>query len=175
MTNIQIASQIINGLGSLINMVGVNFKKKSHVLIAFTLGNICVATALGLLGAFSGMIIQIIFVTETIINYFYEKKKGKEVKYPMWIIATYIIIPTIVLFIFYSSYWDFLPMLAGIFFPLALVSREFVLRLLNLLSVAVWIPYNFAFGQYVGTISCTIFTLVNLLAIIRLDVLRKTK
>ena len=32
------------------------------------------------------------------------------------------------------SLWDILPLLAGIFFPLALIFKNFVLRLLNLLS-----------------------------------------
>ena len=35
--------------------------------------------------------------------------------------------------------------------------------------------YNFVFGQYVGTLSCAIFTIVNLIAIIRLDVLKDKK
>ena len=96
MTTIQILSQIINGIGSIINMIGINFKKKSKVLLSFIVGNICVATALGMLGAISGMIIQIIFVTETIINYFYERKKGDAIKYPLWLIIAYVIIPTII-------------------------------------------------------------------------------
>lgn len=63
-------------------------------------------------------------------------------------------------------------MAAGILFPLALISKELALRLLNLLSVALWIPYNFVFGQYVGAISCIIFTIVNFIAIVRLDIFK---
>lgn len=100
MSTMQIAAQMVNGVGTIFNMAGINFKKKSNVLIAFTLGNTCVATALGMLGAVSGMITQIIFVIETIINYFYEKKKGANVKYPIWMIVIYVLVPTIIVAMF---------------------------------------------------------------------------
>lgn len=175
MTNLQVVSQIINAIGSIINMTGINFKEKNKILISFILGNICIAIALGMLNAVSGMIIQTIFVIETIINYFYEKNKGEDVKYPMWMILLYVIVPTVILLLFYSSNWDLLPMMSGILFPLAMISKELSLRVLNLLSVLFWIPYNFVFGQYVGAISCSITSIVNLIAIIRLDVLKNKK
>ena len=167
---VKIISQIINGIGTGLNIIGINTKEKNKTLIFFALGNSCVATALGLLGAYSGMIIQILFVIQTIINYFWEKKYNK---YPFWLVFVYILIPSIILLINYQIVWDIFPLLAGIFFPLALISQKFALRLLNLLSVVVWIPYNLHFGQYVGAISCVIFTLTNIIAIIRFDILKK--
>ncbi len=148
------------------NIIGINIKKKQYTLIFFALGNTCVAIALGLLHAYAGMIIQIIFVIQSIINYFWEKKRNK---YPLWLILLYIVIPCTILIINYESYWDIFPLVAAVLFPLAQVSKEFTLRLLNLFSVAVWIPYNLNFGQYVGTISCSIFTILNFVAIYRFD------
>ena len=170
MTITQLAAQIINGFGTFSNIIGINMKDKSKTLLLFTLGNTCVAIALGLLNAMTGMAVQIIFVTETIINYFWEKKNNK---YPIWLIILYILIPCLILTFTFNSLWDILPILAGIFFPLAVISKKFALRMLNLLSVVVWIPYNFYFGQYVGTISCTIFTITNIAAIVRFDILKK--
>lgn len=171
MTMIEIISNIINGIGSTINMVGINIKDKRKFLLFFIFGNLFVATALGLLNAKIGMFVQLIFVIETIINYFFEKKHDR---YPIWMIILYILIPCIMLIITFSSMWDFLPIIASILFPLALLSKNFKLRLLNLFSVMVWIPYNFHFGQYVGAISCLIFTIINIIAIFRLDI-RKEK
>ena len=114
--------------------------------------------------------LQILFVFQAITNYFWEKKHNK---YPLWLVFIYIFIPSIILLINYQRIWDIFPLLAGIFFPLALISQKFVLRLFNLISVVVWIPYNLYFGQYVGAISCVIFTLTNIIAIIRFDVLKK--
>ena len=165
-----ILSQIINGIGTCLNIIGINIKDKNKTLILFALGNSCVATALGLLGAYAGMTIQIIFVIQTIINFFWEKKNNK---YPLWLVFIYILVPTIILTINYQTMWDILPLLAGILFPLALISQKFFLRFLNLLSVVVWIPYNINFGQYVGAVSCTIFTIINIIAIIRFDVLKE--
>ena len=162
-----ILSQIINGVGTLLNIIGINIKKKQYTLIFFALGNTCVATALGLLHAYAGMTIQIIFVIQSIINYFWEKKNDK---YPLWLILLYIIIPCAILVINYGSYWDLFPLFAAISFPLAQISKEFTLRFLNLMSVVVWIPYNLNFGQYVGAISCSIFTILNLVAIYRFDI-----
>ena len=168
----QIIAQIINGLGTISNMIAVNNEKKSKTLIFFIIGNGCIAIASGLLGATTGMIIQTIFVIETIINYFWEKKHSI---YPLWLIIIYILIPNIILSFTFESMWDILPILGGIFFPLGVVSKNFALRLFNLLNIMVWIPYNFHFGQYVGTIGCLIFTIANLIAIIKFDILKRKK
>ena len=169
MSGIGIISQVVNCIGSAINMIGINIKDKRKVLLFFMFGNLCVAISLGLLSAKAGMYVQLIFVVESIINYFWEKKFEK---YPIWLILLYVIIPCTILAFTYESMWDFLAITASILFPLALLSKNFKLRLLNLLSVVVWIPYNFHFGQYVGALSCLIFTIINIIAIIRLDILK---
>lgn len=170
MSIIAIISQVINGFGTLVNSFGIVSKDKRKTLLFFIAGNILCAVATGLLGAVAGTIILVVFVIETIINYFWEKKSDK---YPIWLIALYIIIPCTVLIITATSAWDILPIAAGILFPLALVSKGFWLRMLNLAAVMVWIPYNFHFGQYVGAISCIIFSLINVTAIIKYDIVKK--
>jgi len=170
MSPIQIVSQVINAFGTLLNAIGINLKNKSKTLLFFISGNICVALALGLLHATAGMIVQIIFVIESIINFFLDKK---DFKYPIWLIVLYVFIPCCILAITFSSLWDILPLLAAIFFPLALIFKDFTLRLLNLLSVIVWIPYLVHFGQYAGAIGCTIFTIINIISIIRFDIIKK--
>ena len=170
MNSIQIISQVINPIGTLLNAIGINLNNKSKTLLFFAAGNICVALSLGLLHAYAGMIVQIIFVTESLINYFWEKNYSK---YPIWLIFLYVLIPCCVLTITFSSLWDILPLLAGIFFPLALIFKNFALRLLNLLSVIVWIPYLIHFGQYAGAFGCTIFTITNIISIIRFDIIKK--
>ena len=170
MNNIQIISQVINGLGVIINMIGISLKVKNKTLLFFIVGNTCGAIALGLLNATAGMLVQIIFVIETIINYFLEKKNYK---FPLWLVFPYILIPCCILGITFSSYWDFLPILAGILFPLAIISKNFTLRFLNLIAVSSWIPYCLHFGQYVGAIGSTILAIMNIVSIIRFDVLKK--
>lgn len=170
--NFKLLSQIINGIGSILNIIGINIKDKRKVLIFFTFGNACVATALGLLGAKVGMIVQIIFVVETIINYFWEKDHDK---YPLWLMIVYVIAPCIALAITYQSLWDVLPIMGSILFPIALLSKNFVLRFLNFLSAIVWIPYNIHFGQYVGTVSCALLAFMTLVAIVRLDIIEKRR
>lgn len=172
MTITEIIAQIANFIGTILNMTGINMKDKRKVLLFFVFGDIFVAISLGLLNAQIGMLAQIIFVIEAIINYFYEKKHNM---YPIWLVILYVIIPCAVLAFSFETMWDLLPLAGAIFFPLALVSHDFKLRMINLLSVIVWIPYNYHFGQYVGTIGCIIFTLMNLMAIIRLDIYKNTK
>ena len=167
----EVIAQIVNLFGTASNMIGINIKNKRKVLLFFTFGNLLVAISLLLLRAFVGMYVQLIFVLETIINYFWEQKHQK---YPFWLVLMYIFIPSLIFIFTFSSIWDILPILASIFFPLAMVCHDLKLRLLNLLSVVVWIPYNFYFGQYVGSISCLVFTIINLLAIYRYDI-KKTK
>ena len=163
-------SNIINCVGSTLNMIGVNLKEKQKILIFFIFGNICVAIALGILNAIVGMIIQLIFVTETLINYFWDKKHDK---YPTWMIVLYVLVPCIALAFTFKNAWDILPLISGIVFPLSLLTKDFKLRFLNLISAIAWIPYNFHFQQYVGTISCFLLTCMTLVAIVRLDILKQ--
>lgn len=172
MTGIEIAAQIINTIGNIINMAGINIRDKKKVLLFFIAGTVFVATAIGMLGAIMGFLIQLVFLTETTINYFWEKKHSK---YPIWLIAIYVVVPCVLSAISFQSAWDLLPIIAGILFPLALVSQGFCLRLLNLLSVAAWVPYNLHVGQYAGAIGCSVFVVMNLVAIIRLDILKTKK
>ena len=167
---IKVISQIINGIGTTINIIGINFKKKDKTLIFFAIGNTCNSVALGLLEAYAGMIIEILFVMQSIINYFWEKKHDK---YPLWLVFLYVLVPSIILIFNFNSLWDIFPLLAGILFPLVLIYKNFILRLINFFSVVVWIPYNFYFGQYVGAISCIIFAIINIMVIIRFDILKK--
>lgn len=167
MTVVEIIANIISFIGTTLNIIGINIKDKRKTLLFFILGNTIVATSLGLLNATSGMIVQIIFVIETIINYFWDRKYDK---YPIWMILLYVIFPCIILTITFNTIWDLIPIMGGILFPLALLSKNFKLRLLNLLSVVIWVPYSFHFGQYVGAIGCTIFTIMNIIAIIRFDI-----
>ena len=95
-----IIANIINCIGSTINMIGINIKDKRKILLFFIFGNLCVATSLGLLNAKVGMFVQLIFVIETIINYFWEKKHEK---YPIWMILLYVILPCIMLIITFST------------------------------------------------------------------------
>ena len=166
MTIVGIISNIINCIGSVTNMIGISLKNKRKTLLCFTFGNLCVAIALGLLNAHVGMFVQLIFVIETIINYFWEKKYEN---YPIWIVLLYIFLPCLVLSITFKTAWDFLPIIASILFPLALLSKKLKLRLLNLFAVIVWVPYNLHFGQYAGAVSCSILAIINIIAIIRLD------
>lgn len=163
-------SNLINCIGSILNMIGVNLKEKQKTLILFIFGNICVAIALGILNAIVGMLIQFIFVTETIINFFWDKKHNK---YPFWMIILYVVIPCIALAFTFKNAWDILPLISGIVFPLSLLTKDFKLRFLNLISAITWIPYNFHFQQYVGTVSCILLTCMTLVAIVRLDILKK--
>ncbi len=170
MTVLEISAQVANAIGSTINMIGINSKKKKNVLLFFIFGNLFVSASLGLLGAIEGFIVEVIFVIETIINYIFGEKSDK---YPIWLIALYVIVPCSILVFTYESALDILPIVASVLFPLAMLTKNFKLRLLNMFSVAVWVPYNFLVGQYVGTITCTIFTIVNFLAIVRMDILKK--
>ena len=170
MTTIQIISQVVNFFGSGCNMVGISLKDKRKILILFTIGNYLVATALGLLGAITGMCIQIAFVVETIINFFFEKKYDK---YPIWLIIIYLIVPIVIIVLTFSSYWDILPIVASVFFVISMVSKNFLLRLLSLLSVVLWIPYNWVFAQYVGAGTCLVMAIINFIAIVRYDILKK--
>ncbi|MCQ2978923.1 MAG: YgjV family protein [Clostridia bacterium] len=171
MGTMEMASQVINLIGSSSNILGINFKEKRKTLICFIIGNILISTSLGLLHAWSGMIVQALFVTETIINYFYEKHND-ESHYNIWVIIVYIIAPLLVLLINFQSMYDLFVIFAGVLFPLSIVAKDFNLRLLNFIAVMLWIPYNFHFAQYAGAIMSTIFAIVNLIAIIRYDILK---
>ena len=101
-----IIAQILSIISCIINVIGLQCKTKKNILISMVFGGITSFVALFMLKAYSGFILQLIFVIQVIINYIFDIKKIKIGKIH---IALYILIAFICGI---STYKDFIDIFA---------------------------------------------------------------
>lgn len=166
-----ILAQFLSILSCIINVIGLQCKTKKNILLSMVFGGITSFTALFLLKAYSGFILQLIFVIQVLINYIFDVKKISITKVHVII---YIIIAFICGIYSYSSLIDILPLIATILHTVAILQPDGKrLRIINLTSVSLWIPYYICFMAFGNLASVVCIVASNITAIIRYDVAHK--
>ena len=162
-----VIAQTLSVLSCIINVLGLQCKTKRNILLSMVFGGITSFLALLLLKAYSGFILQFIFVLQVLINYIFDIKNIKIGKIH---IAIYIIIAFICGICSYSSLIDILPLLATILHTVSILQpNERRLRLVNLTSVSLLIPYYICFMAFGNLVSVLCIVISNVTAIIRYD------
>jgi Bacterial inner membrane protein. len=165
-----IIAQIMSFFGTLSNIVGIQFKKKKHILVSIICANFLFSVSFILLKAYSGALICFIAGIQTIINSLFDSK-GK--KYPTWLIISYYIISISCVFITFVDLIDIIPvMCAVLLITIIIQTKEKNVRLLTLINIGLWTVYDFIVGAYVVAISNIFVAISTLVAIIRLDILK---
>lgn len=174
MVNIMnITSQVLGFLGVLSNIIGVQLKNKRNIMIAFIIANIFFSLCFLLLKSYSGMVISLFSVVQTVINYSFDKK---DKKIPKYLIIFYIIISIICGLLTYKKALDVLPIICSILYTLSIVqTMEKRIRFITLINVSLWTAYDFMVGAYASGINSIILISSTLIAIIRYDILKRQK
>ena len=168
-----IVSQVLHVIKVILQTVAVQFKKKKHILIAFILVNLFAAIGYMLLKAYSGLIIGLIAVIQTAIQYIFDKK-NKNV--PKVIIALYFISSIIGGIYTYKTLIDILPVLSFIMYIMSIIQKkESKVRLFTFIKLILWIPYdlyNLAIASCIGRIITLVSTIVGIMRLDRKKVLK---
>ena len=171
MTLFEIISQVFGALGLLGTIVGDNQKKKITVLVAFIFANIMYALQFLFLYAWPALAICIIAIIRTTVYYQYERK-GLKKSYTVLIIFLTICVVSGILT--YQDLFSFVPIFSSIAFTWALWQtnlRRF--RIIALIEPIAFFFYDYHVGAWVGMIVTVLEFLGALVAIIRLDILKK--
>ncbi len=163
-----LVAQVLSILSCIINVIGLQCKTKKNILLSMVFGGITSFTALLLLHAYSGFILQLVFVIQVLINYIFDIKKIKISKFH---VILYIVIAFICGIYSYSSIIDILPLISTILHTITILQpNEKRLRIINLTSVSLWIPYYVCFMAYGNLLSVICIVISNITAILRYDI-----
>ena len=171
MTTFEIISQVFGALGLIGTVVGDNQKKKLIVLLAFIFANIMYALQYVFLFAWPGMIICIIAIVRSTVYYQFEKKnKPKSV----FVLILFLAIGIISGGLSYQDIFSTIPLFSTLAFTWALWQSDLrKFRIIALIEPIAFFFYDFHVGAWVGMIVTALEFVGALVAIIRLDILKK--
>ena len=168
-----IIAQMMGVLGTISNIIGIQLKKKSQIMISIILANFFFSLNFLLLEAYSGAIICFIAGIQTFINYLFDIKKKK---YPIWLITIYYLISLVSVLITFTTLIDIIPIICAILLITTIIQKkERNIRLLTLVNIGLWSVYDLTVGAYTAAISDAFMTISTLIAITRLDILKNNK
>lgn len=146
-------------------------KNKKRVVICQLISTIFYGLQYFILGAFSAVAINIIGAIKELIFYSYAKK-DKDI--PIKILIIYILIVILSGILTYTNIFSVFPVFLAILGTYGTWQKSLKrYRILVVVSVISWIVYNFVVGAYVNVIG-NVFQLVSaIVAIIRLDIMKK--
>ena len=160
MSFIFILAQILALVACGLNVISMQCKTRKNILLFFLLGNVVGATGLLLLKAYAGALIQFVFGIQTLINYIYAIKNKKI----SWKLITF------------KSWIDIIPLISAILHTITIIQiKENRIRLVNLSSLLLWIPYYIVFDAYANLFTNLCIVVSNVVSIIRYDMKKQTK
>ena len=166
-----IIAQIMALVACGLNIISMQCKQRKNILLFFLLGNIVGATGLLLLKAYAGALIQFVFAFQTLINYIYAVK-DKKITWKL--IAFYISLSAIASMITFKSWIDIIPLFSAILHTITIIQmQEKRIRIINLSSLLLWIPYYIVFSAYANLFTCLCIVVSNIVSIVRYDVPKK--
>ncbi len=173
MSFIFILAQILALVACGLNVISMQCKTRKNILLFFLLGNVVGATGLLLLKAYAGALIQFVFGFQTLINYIYAIK-NKKITWKL--ITFYITLSIVASIITFKSWIDIIPLISAILHTITIIQiKENRIRLVNLSSLLLWIPYYIVFDAYANLFTNLCIVVSNVVSIIRYDVKKETR
>ncbi|MBR3281489.1 MAG: YgjV family protein [Clostridia bacterium] len=171
MTTFEIISQVFGAFGLIGTVIGDNQKKKLTVLLAFIFANIMYALQYVFLYAWPGMIICIIAIIRSIVYYQFEKNNKPK---SLFVLILFLLIGIISGGLSYQDIFSTIPLLSTLAFTWALWQSDLrKFRVVALIEPIAFFFYDLHVGAYVGMIVTALEFVGALIAIIRLDIIKK--
>jgi hypothetical protein len=163
-----ITAQVIGFIGTIANIMTIQFKKKKDILFWFVMVNFIFAISFFLLKGYTGSIICLVAGIQPCISYRYEKK-GKEL--PKILIPVFLIISLICGSLAYKTIIDILPILCAVLYTTSILQKkEKYIRIITFFNIISWIIYDAFVGAYTAMISDIFLIISTVIAIVRYDI-----
>ena len=172
MTGYELAAQIIGFLGTITIVIGMQQKKYDHIVLCKIGNEFFAAVHYLLLGGYTGMLVNFasIFANGT---YWYRIKKGKSTL-PFQIAFAIVFVTLGALS--WQGFISLFVIAAKLFSSVSLgIKNPRVIRILNLMSNPCWLTYNIFMQSLVAIISDSLVIGSVVIAVIRLDILKRGK
>jgi hypothetical protein len=149
------------------NVLAMQMKKKNQILLLFILANLFSSINFLLLKSYSGAIICVFAIGQTVINKLFENRKNS---IPNVVIGIYIAISIILGLITFKGYIDVLPIISSILYTITIIQKkEKNIRRITLINIMLWVVYDMFSMAYTAAISDFIMTISTLFGIYRFD------
>lgn len=160
-----IIAQILGAVALILVCIGYFLKDKSVFMIIQAVSNIFYASAFFAVEAYVGACIVLVSVFRCIYIYFAEKK---EFKYKFHLLPVFVGLYVVVLFVFYKSYYDIIPLCTATIFTFVLAIKNMkLMRYILIIPNAVLVLYNILTKTYFNALLDFIEVFVLIIAIIK--------
>ena len=164
-------AQFFGVLVIIANVIAMQMKSKKKIIFCYFLVNLFSSIMFFLLKQYSGALICLFAIFQTVINNCFERKE-KDI--PKTIIAVYVIISIILGGVTFKIYIDIMPIICSILFTiLILQKKEANIRKLALINIIIWVVYDLLCKAYTGAISDIITLISTIIGIYRFDIKKK--
>lgn len=168
MNFVYILAQILAIVACALNIVSMQCKKRKSILFFLIIGNVVGALGLILLNAYTGALIQFVFGLETLVNYILEIKHKKNTSL---LVAFYIVLSIVASAITFKNWIDIIPLVSAILHTITIIQEEEKrIRIINLSSLVLWIPYYIVFYAWANLATCLAILISNIVSIARYDI-----
>ncbi|MCI8965108.1 MAG: YgjV family protein [Clostridia bacterium] len=166
-----IIAQIAGIFAMLVFAIVPQQKSKKRSLIMQIISDIFYGIQYLLLNAFSAVASNVIGAVNKYIFYVFAKK-NKNV--PIIILFIYIAITIVSGILTFTNILSVFPIFLSILYTYgAWQSNLKIYRIISVVGAALWIIYNFSVGAYIGAIGNVIQLISAIIAVIRLDIIKK--
>lgn len=169
----EILAQIFGGIGLIIMVIGMQFRRKKNMLLAQIITNSCYIIQYFLLGAFTGAFTFIVNNIRSTTFFFYSKSRKK---------------PNVLILIFFSSLSiviglssftniiSFIPVISSVITTYGAWQKEAkIFRIAIMVSSFILIFHDLYFGAYTGMLSYTLTFSSTLIGFIKYNFFKKDK
>ncbi len=168
MNFVYILAQILAIVACTLNIVSMQCKKRKSILFFLIIGNVVGALGLILLKAYTGALIQFVFGLETLVNYILEIKHKKNTSL---LVTFYIVLSIVASAITFKNWIDIIPLVSAILHTITIIQEEEKrIRIINLSSLVLWIPYYIVFYAWANLATCLAILISNIVSIARYDI-----
>lgn len=168
-----IVAQIFGILVIITNVLAMQMKDKKQIILLFVFANLFSAVNFLLLQSYTGTIICIFAIVQTLVNKVFENK-NKNI--PIGVILCYVIISIILGLLTFASFIDIIPIVCSILYTITIIQKEEKnIRRITLVNIILWIVYDIICSAYTAALSDSLTTISTIVGMYRLDYKREKK
>lgn len=168
-----IVAQIFGILVIITNVLAMQMKDKKQIILLFVFANLFSAINFLLLQSYTGTIICVFAIVQTLVNKVFENK-SKNI--PIGVILCYVIISIILGLLTFASFIDIIPIICSILYTITIIQKEEKnIRRITLVNIILWIVYDIICLAYTAALSDSLTTISTLVGMYRLDYKREKK
>lgn len=166
-----VIAQIFGFIALIVYCISIQASKRENLLKALVICNIFYSLQYLMLNAYSALFVGIIAVVRSIVFVKYEISNKRV---DLWVLLLLLAITVYSGILSYDGPISLIPIITGIMYTTAVWQPNLkIFRINVLINSSSWIFYNYNVGAYVSIIACIIELVFGIIAVIRLDILKK--